>query len=655
MTIPPFAGRVGLAGAVPHTHQTRTHQKRACNLLAGDLYKFPTSASVIDATQPLTFKWDTSCPITTTNIDLTLYNASGIIKGWTNHPFADGQYTVNLQPKWWGDNETAKLQMTITESGVQSFESDNAAGPVFTVNYPASAMFSTTTDNGQVKTSTAAAAATQSKDAVFQDVSSTNNGDKAGISKGAIAAAVVVPLVVVAILIAVAVRFWRARENEKRKRWSQALSTHSGLEWEKGALPGDKPQSILGRPSIGGRPSTIGGRPSMSTYGGSGRPTSSVYAVENNMAGQGSGGRFQQRPDLSSLRNPSADNVNANRASVVSGNARQSRISFADTTRPDRRSRLSLGGDLRPNVHSGVFKLPGASRSTSELDNPRTSVAYATGSAIADDDELNLSPSQAQGPHGFDSADIRRAGKGTRTGRRSFMSLGGGERRESIASALSADDFKSAASARGSVDELRDMEAVMLMRRSMISQASAQSPNPNVERSEELEAYENAPEPTDLAPASGSSTVAYGPDQMLAVYAARGKVASAGPSTPTFGTGPAPTLAPPVSQLKPTATRQNSAMRVLTSLGKKANDDASMPPPSAPAPGDMRSFVHLNNGTVSSAVVDALPPPGPRGVTSPTGERPSTGLTVPGSRASGASDGSRYSQVEDNQNAGEAK
>ncbi|OCF41762.1 hypothetical protein I317_04466 [Kwoniella heveanensis CBS 569] len=648
--LPSFAGRVGLAGAVPHTHASRNHQKRACNLLAGDLYTYPIGSDTVDATKPVTIKWDTSCPVESKTIDINLFQSTGAIKTWGSKLFADGELTVTFQPKWWNDTETAKLYLTITDSGAPSFENAYTTGPVFTVNYPASAMFSTTTDNGQVKTSTAAAAATQSQDAVFQDVSDTNTSDKSGISKGAIAAAVVVPLLVVALLIGVAVRFWRARENEKRKRWSQALSTHSNLEWEKGAMPGDKPQSILGRPSMGGRPSTMGGRPSMSTYGGSGRPTSSVYAVENNMAGAGAGaGLHFQRPDLASLRTQSAENVNRSSVVMPDGNVRQSRISFAETHRPDRRSRLSLGGDLRPNVQSGVFKLPGASRSTSELDSSsaRRSVAYATGSAIEDDDELNLSPSQAQGPHGFDNADVRRAGKGTRTGRRSFMSLGGGERRESVASALSADDFKSAASARGSVDELRDMEAVMLMRRSMISQSS-RSPNPAYDQNE-VEALDAPPVPAATSSAApGQSTVAYGPDQMLAVYAARGKVSPAGsPSTPTFGASSSSAAAPAsVPQPRPAPSKQNSAMRVLTSLGKKGNDE-STPPPSAPAPGDMKSFVHLNNGTVSSAVVDALPAPGPRGVTSPSGERPSTGLTVPGSRGSGVSDGSRYSHAEE--------
>ncbi|WVW81614.1 hypothetical protein I302_103609 [Kwoniella bestiolae CBS 10118] len=665
MGIPSFAGRVGLAGG--HSHTVRSHEKRACNLANGDLYVYPKSTDKVDATKPVTFKWDSSCPISSSQITLSLYGSGGVIKQWGNKDFSAGELTVTFQPKWWNDTETAQLQMNIVESDLESWMSNAPAGPVFSVSYPASAMFSTTTANGQVKTSTAAAAATQSKDAVFEDVSSTNASDKSGISKGAIAAAVIVPLLVIAVLVAVAVKFWRNRENEKRKRWSQALSTHSNIEWEKGALPGEKPRSILGRPSMGGRPSMSGGdRPSMSTYGGSARPSSSVYAVENNMAGAGAGaGLHFQRPDLASLRTQSAENVNRSSLAMPDGNVRQSRISFAESARPDRRSRLSFGGDIKPNVHSGVFKNPGASRSAHELNSTptnRRSLAYATGSAIDDDDEIQISPSQLQGPHGFDQTDMKRVGKGTRTGRRSFMSLGGGDkRRESSASALSADDFKSAASARGSVDELRDMEAVMLMRRSMISQASQRSPNPAMDNNS-VEALDNAPPvpmaPSAPSPIAGSSTVAYGPDQMLAVYAARGKVANSAPSTPTFGTAP---QAQNVAQPKPTASRQNSGMRLLTSLGGKKNSEdstGSMPPPSAPAPGDMRSFVHLNNGTVSSSVIDALPAPGPRGVTSPTGERPTTGLTAPSTktRASGLSEGSRYSQTgEDEEDIGEAQ
>ena len=163
------------------------------------------------------------------------------------------------------------------------------------------------------------------------------------------------------------------------------------------------------------------------------------------------------------------------------------------------------------------------------------------------------------------------------------------------------------------------LNTCVVMRRSMISQHSVNSPTP-----ESLGQFSNPPTPDANAeealdapahasmPSAPSSTVAYGPDQMLAVYASRGKVASsAAPAQP---------------------------LRVLTS---------NMP--GAPAPGDMRSYVHLNRGTVSATVVDALPPPGPRGATSPspTNERPGMALRVPtqpGSRMSGASETSAYSE-----------
>jgi hypothetical protein len=426
----------------------------ACNLASGDLYTYPNSSSTIDATAPLTFKWNTDCAMGQT-VDLYLYepsSANGLIHIWANADFSAGQYTATLQPKWWNDTTTANLQLSILKSGAESWDTSSPAGPVFKINYAASAMYTTTTVAGALKTDTAAAAATQSKDAVFQDVSNTNTSK--GPSKGVIAVAVLIPLLVVGVAIAVAVRFWRAREAEKRRRWSQALSTHSGLEWEKGALPGDKPQSILGRPSTQmGRPSThfsINGRPGSMA-------ASSVFAVENNMAGAGAGGgQFRQMVEKSN----STENLNF-RSSIVGaadGSARQSRISFAETTRPDRRSRLSLGDNLRPVIG----KLPGASKSANELVTPRRA-AYATGSAIADDDdeEINISPSQLQGPGAFAEAEMRRVAGGKRTGRKSVISFGGDKRRQSTASALSADDFKSAASARGSVDELRDLEAVM--------------------------------------------------------------------------------------------------------------------------------------------------------------------------------------------------
>ena len=414
------------------------------------MYTYPDSSTTIDATKPLTFKWNTDCTLNS-NVDLYLYepsSANGLIHGWRGVDFSKGEYTVDLQPKWWNDTSSAQLQLSILNAGAPSWDTASPPGPVFKINYAESAMLTATTVNGQAQSATNAAAATNSQDAVFQDVSDTSTGH--GISKGAIAAAVIVPLLVLAAAAAVAVRFWRAREAEKRKRWSHAVSSASNFEWEKGALPKEKPLSIIGS---GGRPSTH-----LSMRPGS-MATSSIYAVENNFAGAGAGGNYP-RPSFSQLRSHSADNLSRSSLMLPDGQVRQSRISFAETARPDRRSRSSLGDSLRPNVG----RLPVGSRSATELGTGtpgKKAAVYATGSALDDEeDEINISPSQLQGPNAFAGAEMKRVGQGRRTGRRSIMSFGG-SRRNSTASAFSADDFKSAASARGSVDELRDMEAVM--------------------------------------------------------------------------------------------------------------------------------------------------------------------------------------------------
>lgn len=573
-------GHLGLAAAFTEKSK-RNLQARACNLAAGDIYTYPTSGAAVDAAQPLTIKWATDCPMTP-QINIQLYSPAnnGLVARWKEADYAKGELAIDLKPQWWNATSTASLYFVIGSTSDDPWDPSSPSGPQFTVNYDASV---TTTVNGQATTSAKGPTVTNGGDAVMETVAT--NKESGGISKGAIAAAVIVPILVIALLAGVAVRFWRAREAEKRRRWSAAVSTHSNLEWEKGARPGEKPASILGRPSThySFRPGSMA--------------TSSVYAVENNMAGAGAGQNFP-RPSFQ-LRSHSAENVN-------SPSVRQSRISFAETTRPDRSSRFSLGDNLRPTIG----KLPGGSKSASELVTPNKRSIHVNDFAIADDDEeVNISPSQMQSPNAFTEANIRRAGEGQRTGRRSFMSLGGGDkRRMSTVSAVSADDFKSAASARGSVDELRDMEAVMLMRRSMMSQKGS----PAVQAQEEIEALEPVvPLPSAPAPAAGSSTVAYGPDQMLAVYAARGKVSA--------------------SPIPPMPTQTQSGMRQMFN--------------NAPAPGDMRSYVHLNTGTVSSAAVEALPHPGPSAtLTVPTGKT---------SRLSGASDASNYS--DDAENVGEAK
>jgi hypothetical protein len=272
-------------------------------------------------------------------------------------------------PRWWNSTTEARLQIAIMNSGGMSWATTGPPGPVFKVDYPESAMLTTTTEGGMLKTITNSAAATNGGDAIFQNVSNTQTG---GISKGAIAAAVVVPLIVIAAIVAVAVRFWRQREAEKRRRWSQALSSTSNLDWEKGARPGERTGSVFGgginsvhesaRGSMGGRPSLT-----MSAYAaGQARASMAASSVMgDNFAGAGAG----VRP--SNMRSVSNDGQMGNGSLTNLANThRQSRISFAESARPererpDRRSRMSLGNDLRP--HSAVFNLKHGSRSASDL------------------------------------------------------------------------------------------------------------------------------------------------------------------------------------------------------------------------------------------------------------------------------------------------
>lgn len=123
--------------------------------------------------------------------------------------------------------------------------------------------------------------------------------------------------------------------------------------------------------------------------------------------------------------------------------------------------------------------------------------------------------------------------------------------------------------------------------------------------------------PAAPSPVLGSSTVAYGPDHMLAVYAARAKANQASLNiVPTPGPVPAP---------KPAL----SSIRYLPSGATTPTGE--MPPP--PPPVKMKSYVHLNNGTVSPETMGvpesvSMPSSG-SGSGSGSGSRATLGLRIP--------------------------
>lgn len=300
---------------------------------------YPNATSTVDTSYPIDFKWDTKCQIDTDSIDLYVYQPSSatnpLIQKFTNIPYSQGTYSGRIYPSWGANSTESQVYISIMKAGGQAWSNSIDLGPTFDVMYTPTVVTVSGSAVTQPPQNTGAT--------TFENV--TDTGGKKS-NKGIIAVAVVVPIVVVCIAAAIAFYFYRIKEKKKLHRWSQALSQHSALEWEKGALPGESAGSY-GRPSSaysrsGGRPSTGYGRPSTG-YGrpsnvSGGRPTSSVYL--DNMAGAGAGLRAF----------PGSENMDPNRSSLVlpDGQVRQSRISFAENARP------RMSSDTRPRVASGL-------------------------------------------------------------------------------------------------------------------------------------------------------------------------------------------------------------------------------------------------------------------------------------------------------------
>lgn len=477
---------------------------------------------------------------------------NALLHAWSGIPFADGQYAAQLSPYWWNLTQTADLYVNIMKHEGQVWENTWSRGPSFSVIWEPSMTSTLSLPTGT---------------GVVQAVEGNVSGNK--VSKGVIAVAVIIPIVVLAILGGIAFYFFRVREKKKLQRWSQALSQHSAMEWEKGALPGER-SSAYGRPSSGyqrSRPSTGYGRPST----GHGRPSSSVML--DNMAGAGAYGTARFPGGNSTENLDSEGNI---RSSVVmpDGYVRQSRISFADQARP----RLSSSNDAsRPHISSGLH----------------TAAVYNSGSAI---DDTEVSPTQVDGPSPFGDSEMLTAGQDH---------VGLADRKLSPAMQASAlPAVPPAAAVRADNDDLRNMPAMQYA----ASADDFSAPPPNLA---ELEATRS------LSPDGGSSahghTVQYGPDQMLAVYAARGQASSPEPR----GVASPPPVAK--SGIRRLLTRKESgrASGRQTPTGRQTPSGRQTPAQDArgesPEPVSMRSYVHLNNGTASSQVVDSLPPPGPPG------------------------------------------
>ncbi|KAG8892733.1 hypothetical protein FRC00_011635, partial [Tulasnella sp. 408] len=315
---------------------------------ANGLYTAPSANATLDSSKQMTISWDTSCfDPAPTAIDIYMtapLNADPNIHSWTNIDYAKGTIDVDLKPKWWNSTASISMQLNIVETGTPSFLTKFPAAPVFNVTYDASAAAT----NSQV----AAAANTDIPDSPYTSVNNVYSGG--GLSKGALAAAIMIPLLVVFGALGVYVKISRDKETKKRQRWSQAvdqrMSTISG-DW-KAITPGGASAAIRQSMAL-----TAGdrGTKASSFFAGYGpspaRPSSTFSHGESGQAGLGArygglglGGAMAAADgsEGAPIRRPAP-------ASAADPTARVSRVSFAADTRP---GRPSMGDSLRTSVYT---------------------------------------------------------------------------------------------------------------------------------------------------------------------------------------------------------------------------------------------------------------------------------------------------------------
>ncbi|KAH7886597.1 hypothetical protein F5I97DRAFT_1011095 [Phlebopus sp. FC_14] len=336
--------RVGLAGA-PHTFNKRS------SCATGGFYTNPTTGQTVSSSDSFNISWDTSCLPDTPAVDIYLIApalANSRIHEWQNVNFGLGSYQTTLEPKWWNDSSTVSLQLSIVASGSQPFLSPLPAGPVFTATYSAPTSGSTP----------AAADLSTPNSVTYVNNFPTNSS----LSKGKIAAGVLVPLFFIALGVAAYLKISRARGMAKRQRFSEALDKRMSTistDWKSMSVAG---ASAAIRNSIAVPGSA--NRNSAFSFGAI-RPVSSTMAVEG---------------DLSSVEKVSMDgasNMSQLRPGVrtTAFSQRVSRVSFAADVRPSMESRRTIAsrafhtgfvppvpirddsGDMSPTQTAGAFSL----------------------------------------------------------------------------------------------------------------------------------------------------------------------------------------------------------------------------------------------------------------------------------------------------------
>ncbi|EKM50994.1 uncharacterized protein PHACADRAFT_262926 [Phanerochaete carnosa HHB-10118-sp] len=462
------------------------HRKRDGNACqTGGFYQSPAANQSVPASTPFNITWDSTC-LSTTAIDIYLYEpgaANSRIHLWETVDFSTGSYETQLQSSWWNSTPSVNLQLAIVQSGTPPFMATLPAGPVFQGTYTGTSNATTTDD--------APASAIQVVNNVPQP--------KQGLSKGKLAAAVIMPLLIIAAIVAgVYFKIKRQKGKEKRKRWSEMVDKRMSTistDW--------KPVTVAGASAAIRASMAVGesgdNRQSSFSFGAI-RPAS-IAALDGGQAGIGAKG----------LQSGGIDLTTPQSSELVPGPRTRPR---ANTATSERKSRISFAADTRPS---------GESRRS--LHNTRTSRAFHVGHVPPlptrpDTDEI--SPIQKEGPSSLTFEDINRR--------------------------MSGFDVP-----RSSMDEV--MPAITMMRNDdLVQQQSTINPNPPMSMPVPMIVL---PEPALQSPVMSSmpmqpmSASVMSPDEMLRAYAEQRRALA---SPPPAG---APALPSPALSFN------GSGMRVL--------------------------------------------------------------------------------------------
>lgn len=337
-------------------------------------YTSPAPGTTVDASQELTISWDTSyasCLSSPSEIDIYLLSpttSDAHVKVFSPVPFTPGSYHTTLQPKWWNSTNSVQLQLSIVPSGTPLFLSPIVPGGIWTATY---------------NSSSGIPASYTGNSSSDSDIQTVGGISKAGVPKGAIAAAVLLPIIIIAIAVGIYVRISRRKQSEKTKRFSQAVDARMSR------ISGDW-KSI----------SAKGAQAAIRDSTASGMRMSKVFASEMQMK---VGDRISVL-NPSSLGRPSLDSTA--RSSPLNPGERVSRVSFAaDAVPRPSRDRVSTYSQGRTSRAYHVGYVPPVPIRTLSQYNQENGEVYQ----IEEGDDLaTMSPTQTEGPVALGDEDVAR-------------------------------------------------------------------------------------------------------------------------------------------------------------------------------------------------------------------------------------------------------